>query len=271
MRDLNIVVYPNCQSRVFGVERDSKALHEEIEIKCFFAGNATLMINDQIIDVEAGDIVVINPYAFHTTIRTGAGEDNGRYHLLMLPPDIPELQTRLLNHSRGFIALHKSDTLLYDIISNIVREYTQRQEAYNLVIQGLLLELIAMLLRKGLTDEVAGKRKQDLQVYRLIEPSLRCIRDHFREPITVEQLSQLCNVSKSYFCRSFRAATGKSAMAYLSNYRLKIAHALLHGSDHTVAQIAEACGFESVSYFSRSYKKHYGKNPSQHRQAPALH
>ncbi len=265
MQDLNVVVCPSCQSRVFGVERDSKALHEEIEIKCFYSGSATLMIEDQIMDVQSGDIVVINPYAFHTTIRTGADEDNGRYHLLMLPPELPELQTQLIHNGRTFITLHRKDQRLYGIIHEIVREYTEKEEAYELVVRGLVLELFAILLRKGFTEDSAGRRKDDLRVYRLIEPALRCIRDHFGEPVTVQQLSQLCNVSKSYFCRSFRAVTGKSAMAYLSEYRLKIAHALLRNSDRTVAHIAEACGFESVSYFSRSYKKHYGKKPSQQR------
>ena len=61
------------------------ALHEDIEIKCFYEGTATLLIESQTVSVKAGDVVVINPYEFHATVDTG--EEKGKYNLFMLPLD----------------------------------------------------------------------------------------------------------------------------------------------------------------------------------------
>lgn len=61
------------------------ALHENVEIKCFYEGTATLLIESQTVRVKAGDVVVINPYEFHATVDTG--EEKGKYHLFMLPLD----------------------------------------------------------------------------------------------------------------------------------------------------------------------------------------
>lgn len=128
------------------------------------------------------------------------------------------------------------------------------------------MEFFAILIRKGLCqNEIGGSSNGNLSSYYLIEPAMRCIRDRYQEDITVEELASLCNISKGYFCRVFKAVTGKTAMEYLGRYRLKIADALLQDGDKNIADIAESCGFESVSYFCRSYKKRYDRKPSERR------
>jgi transcriptional regulator GlxA family with amidase domain len=63
----------------------------------------------------------------------------------------------------------------------------------------------------------------------------------------------------------FKSVTKKSAMEYLRDYRLQVANALLSGTDSPVGEIAERCGFESPNYFSRCYKRYYGKSPREGR------
>ncbi len=270
-RDFFISIQPNCSSCVYGIDADRKALHEEIEIKCFYSGAATLMIGDEVIHVQAGDIVVINPYEFHTTIKSGDAGSKGLYHLFMIPLDVftakeaddLNLQTLLLGSGNAFQPLYQDDKTLFRILMSMVREYEEKEVAYELAVGGLLRELFAHLIRSGLS--AAGKEKDHFRLYRLIEPALREIRDHFQEPISVEHLSELCSLSKSYFCRVFKRVTDKTPMEYLGDYRLKTADAMLRNSDRTIASIAEACGFESFSYFCRSYKKQYGVPPSARR------
>lgn len=264
-------IYPERYAYVPDMTREKRAVHEEIEIKCFYSGEAVLMVGDQIIEAKAGDVVVINPYEFHTTLNTG-GSHNGRYHLFMVPLDIfsgteiPDLNLRniLLGQNCAFKNLYQNDKRMHKILTRMVKEEADKKTAYEIAIGGLVMEFFAILIRKGLTQKNEGEN-DNLRSYRLIEPSLRCIRDNYNQKIDVDMLSQECNLSKSYFCRLFKSVTDKTPMEFLSHYRLKIADSQLRSSEKTISDIADDCGFESFSYFSRSYKKHYGIKPSERR------
>lgn len=249
---------------------DRTALHEAIEIKCFYEGSATLLIESRSVPVRAGDVVVINPYEFHATVETG--EETGKYHLFMLPLDyfagIPGLDLQELFFARGkvFQTLFAADGELHGLLMQAAREAGRDDPARDVMIKGLLTQFFALLLRRGIAaQQRPTPEKSVLRRYSVIDPALRCIKNSYAENLTVERLADLCGVSKHYFCRAFKAVTEKSAMEYLRDFRLRVANALLTGTDRNIAQISASCGFENQNYFSRCYKQYYGETPSQSR------
>lgn len=54
---------------------------------------------------------------------------------------------------------------------------------------------------------------------------------------------------------------------YLNTYRLKMAANLLRGTDRTVTEIALSCGFNHLSYFSKTFLQTYGCTPTAYRGA----
>ena len=243
----------------------NNALHEEIEIKCFYEGSATLLIGEKTVQVQAGDVVVINPYEFHATVNTG--EKKGEYHLFMLPLDYfdgtPELDFRELLFAEGKqFATHHSDLRLHSFLMQAAEESRLKQSGSDLLIRSLLMASFALLLRSGLARaENSAPKKKELRSYLVIEPALRCIKNEYGRTMTVEELAKLCNVSKHYFCRVFKTITGKSVMEYLRDFRLRIANVLLTNTDRSISDIAASCGFDSANYFSRCYKTQYGHSP----------
>lgn len=248
------------------------ALHEAIELKCFYEGTATLLVESKTVSVKAGDVVVINPYEFHATLDAGA--EKGAYHLFMLQPDyfsgVPELDLQSLFFSEGkkFTTLFPSDPQLHGLLMAAAEEARENNPLSGLMIKALLMTFFAHLLRKGVVEaETPAPGKSSQRLYSVIEPALRCIRNEYRRALTVEELAALCRVSKPYFCRVFKTVTKKSAMEYLRDFRLQVAEALLSNTDSSVAEIAERCGFESPNYFSRCYKACYGISPRQNRRS----
>lgn len=246
------------------------ALHEDIEIKCFYEGTATLLIESQTVRVKAGDVVVINPYEFHATIDTG--EEKGKYHLFMLPLDYfsgePALDLRklLFAEEKRFRTLLSGDRQMFDLLMQAAKESQSGQEASDLMIKSLLMAFFALLLRNGITQaERSVPVKSELRLYSVIEPALRCIKNEYRRELTVDELAKKCNVSKHYFCRVFKAVTQKSAMEYLRDFRLRVADVLLANTKSSISEISACCGFESPNYFSRCYKRYYGESPSNSR------
>lgn len=272
--DLHMRVFPYRVSEVRNLEAERRALHEEIEIKCFYEGTSVLIVGENKIEVHAGDIVVINPYEFHVTINSGSDNETGKYHLFMIPLDFfanngvddLELRALLLGNNMVLKTLFQNDKRMFKILSRIIKEYQDKKRAYNIAIVGLLMEFFSILLREGLTDaEKVGNKKNNLRLYKSIEPAIRHIRDNFQEEITIDDLSTLCHMNKHYFCRAFKTLTEKTAMEYLKEYRLKIANIMLSDFDKSIEYIAEYCGFKSISYFCRSYKDFFGYTPTQHR------
>ena len=268
----SIRVRLDCVSSINGVEADRRAIHEDIEIKCFYEGSATLLIGNETISVKAGDVVVINPYEFHATIAYS--EDKGKYHMLMIPLDYfsesDTLEAELmlmLRTGRTFLRRHyENDAQMFDILMQAANEYRCRDKAYKSAVRGLLIQLFALLVRRGTAeaDELEAKKKAFVH-YRLIEPALRHIRDNYAGRIGIDELALMCGLSKHYFCHVFKEVIGQSAMAYLNDYRVKVADTLLANTEKSISDIAEACGFESTNYFCRRYKVFYGISPGKHR------
>lgn len=87
------------------------------------------------------------------------------------------------------------------------------------------------------------------------------IRNNLKSPITLDLLSAHTGISKYHLSRQFKLATGKTIIEYMNLTRCKEAKHLIE-SGYTVSSAALACGFENLSYFSRTYKKLLGNLPS---------
>ena len=75
-------------------------------------------------------------------------------------------------------------------------------------------------------------------------------------------LSQLMFMSKETLRRKCRANLDISPSAHIQEVRLQQAKLLLEQDKMNISEVAYAVGFDSLSNFSRSFKKHYGLTPS---------
>ncbi len=101
--------------------------------------------------------------------------------------------------------------------------------------------------------------------YETLSPALNHIRENYSEPITLNDLSELCGMSTSHFIRSFQKHIGRTPHEYLLAYRLREAKQLLLFTEYTVEDIADQCGFNSASHFARSFRANNNMSPSEFR------
>jgi len=85
------------------------------------------------------------------------------------------------------------------------------------------------------------------------------------EPLGVDDLAAAAGLSRAHFSREFRRAFGVAPHAYLLTRRLERAAALLRTTDNTVAEICLAVGLQGIGSFTTSFKRAYGKTPTQYR------
>lgn len=263
----HITVRPYKESEV--KPETSRVVHEAIEIKCFYEGESTLLIDSKLIRVRAGDIVVINPYELHTTIDDG-GPSRGKYHLYMVELDFfsglknidIDLRHLVCENRTSFKNYFKQNKAMYNILTSIANEYEINDEATRLCVFGLMTEFFAQLLRCGRNED--KESLDNITRYQaIIEPALQLIRENYSEEITLDMLAEVCNISKFHFCRIFKKVIGMSVIQYLNSYRLKVANTMIVNSGKQIGEIASLCGFDDVSYFCRIYKKFYGCTPKK--------
>jgi AraC-like DNA-binding protein len=93
----------------------------------------------------------------------------------------------------------------------------------------------------------------------------------YREPIEVADMAGAAGLSKAHFSREFRRTFGESPHHYLLTRRLERAAALLRMTDWTVGEICVSVGLSSLGSFTTSFKRAYGRTPTEYRagQPPA--
>ena len=101
--------------------------------------------------------------------------------------------------------------------------------------------------------------------YNRIEPILEYVKNEFKRPMTLVEVSRLANMSVSSFSRYFKKYARRSFVAYLNEVRIKYACKLLKETDYSIYQICLEVGFHNTSNFNRYFKKITRFTPSEYR------
>jgi AraC-like DNA-binding protein len=87
----------------------------------------------------------------------------------------------------------------------------------------------------------------------------------YADEIDVAAMAEAAGLSRAHFSRAFRRAFGEPPHAYLLTRRLERAAAMLRTTDESVADICAAVGLASTGSFTTSFKRMFGKTPTQYR------
>ena len=94
---------------------------------------------------------------------------------------------------------------------------------------------------------------------------LAYMENHFTQPISLEYLSKLANISLRQFFRVFQETYHTTPKSYIAQLRVARARVMLAQSRKPITDIALDCGFSDSNYFARLFKKSYGMTPLQFR------
>lgn len=115
----------------------------------------------------------------------------------------------------------------------------------------------------GCLMKMATSRRKDIPDG--VRRALSYMAEHYREPLTVEALAKIANISESNFYSSFKKHMGNSPISYLNHYRLSIAADKLAETDDAIGEVAYWVGINDPLYFSKIFKRTYGMTPREYR------
>lgn len=242
--------------------------HPEFEITFIEAPNGTRRVGNHIGDFEGSDLVFIGSNIPHLNFDYGIKTDYEKV-VLQIKEDFfkndfsttPELVAiqQLFENSKKVICFHgETKNRVGKRLKEISRlsNFDQFMEVLSLLQILASSNEITFLHEKPFENLYNNKEQLRLKVvYKFIETN-------YQRTISIDEIAKLTHLSNAAFCRYFKKMTRLTFTEFLNQFRIEQAKILLK-SDKNVTEASFECGFESLSYFNRIFRKVVGINPMQ--------
>lgn len=246
--------------------------HPEYELTYIVAQNGTRRVGNHVGNFEGSDLVFIGSNIPHLNFDYGIKTEYQKVVLqisedffkndLSTTPELASIYQFFENSKRVICIDGKTKSIVGKRLQKVhlLSHFDQFIEV--LSIFQLLANTDEMSFLHEVPFENIYNNKEQIRlkiVYEFIE-------SNFQRPISLEEMALKANLSKAAFCRYFKKMTQLTFTEFLNQYRIEQAKRLLK-SDKNVTETCFECGFESLSYFNRIFKKVVGKNPIQYKKS----
>ena len=244
-------------------------IHDSMELGVCLSGTGIFIVEDKVMDFTAGDVIAVTDAEFHRAKITNCAYAD--WYFFHFKPFFP--------------AADDGDGLLFPADHSLAGpEYCNRKKDPFLSRQLLLLgdwlaahdnqpdhtarTMLKVALELLVADARHGGRRWRgrAEKIRRLSPALSLISHRCGEKLTVSGLAAACGMSVSLFYKLFQEVFGKSPVEYLITYRIRLGNYLIRQENRSIAEAAEAVGYDGTSTFYRHYKKIFGAAPSSCRQ-----
>lgn len=251
-------------------------LHRETELVQVISGELLFFDGKKEIRVAPKELLLVRAYTSH---RLRPAVDGTEILLLQLDLNryVPRVDTeesrnlyafRNQRRGDGFYLLHgEAASDVVGAVCGVVRECQEQRPSFDYAARAYICLLVSFLYRHGVLHR--GDTVCTDEAVQAILPAVMYIDRHFDRRMTLCEVSRTVALEKNYFCKKFHAAVGGTLTEYILFVRILHAAELLSDGSCGIAEIAERCGFSSVQYFSRAFRRHYGCTPSQFRSQAA--
>lgn len=241
--------------------------HPEYELVYIEGANGTRHVGDHISAYQESDLVLIGSNIPHLNFDYGIKTDYNKEVLHLSPNfkntifnEIPELQNILILFDRsryGIAFTGETKTEVGHRLKqlHLLDPFPQFLEVFH------IFQILAASDEYELLHESVYITKYNEKQQKRLREVYSYVDQYYQDKIRIEQVAALCHLEKAAFCRYFKKATGNTFISFLNQYRISQAKRLLL-SGSNIGEACYECGFESLSYFNRTFKKVTGENPS---------
>ncbi len=98
-----------------------------------------------------------------------------------------------------------------------------------------------------------------------IENACYFIKKNYYKDISLIDIANYVNLTRTYFASLFKRETGRTVMGYLKEIRINKAKDLLQESNFKIYEVAEKVGYNNSNYFAKVFREHSGVSPNEYR------
>lgn len=250
--------------------------HPEFEILYLTEGSGTRFVADSIEEFGPGELVLVGsslPHFWRSDEKylNSGGKLRVKYMVIQFPPDFlkpeidnyPEYQLigDLLKRSARGVIFHRNFSA--QISSKVFK--VGKVSGFDRIIslQKLLQEMAKTSEYRLLAGELYQKEDQTFVNYRLTKV-MQYLNTNYQQKIELDTVAEIANLHPAAFCRFFKEKSGKSLSEYVNDMRIGYACRLITEGRMSVSQISYESGFNNLSNFNRTFKKHTGFTPTSY-------
>ena len=254
--------------------------HSYIEILYGISGTYEVILNGKCYIFEKGDLVLINSKEVH--LINSSSQEGGQYIVLRFEPEViynsmfhNHMQLKyvlpfILENSKHQKVIKNTDieaTFIPELLYEILKEMDTEIYGYELAVKNHIGRIFLWILRYfyRTNSEFMNSALTNVTFIKPLQPSLDYVLEHFSEDLKAADMAALCNMSFSYFSRTFNKQMGMNFNEYVNYIRIMEAEKLLISTNMNITEIANAVGFNTTSYFIKLFKGYKNISPKQFR------
>ncbi|GAB3950532.1 AraC family transcriptional regulator [Spirosoma harenae] len=250
--------------------------HPEIQLTLIQEGVGTLIVGDKIDRFERNDVLMLgsnlphvlrsDPEFFQPDTHRRSTYVSVLFRSEYLEPTVLSLpETRhlqsLLREAQHGIRFRCPEghplTEQFEALS--------AQRSFNQLVSLLsILDFLATNPDREILSVTAFEHPQRPEDHQRLERVFSYILERYQDPISLDDIANVANLTPGAFCRFFRQHTRKTFSTLLNEVRVEHACRYLRESQQTISQIALSCGYTNLSNFNRQFKEITGMSPSDY-------
>lgn len=242
--------------------------HPEYEIVYIEGASGTRHVGEHISRYEGSDLVFIGPNIPHLNFDYGVRTEHQKVVVQLNEHFLgeafwqaPEFRAvaALFERARAGLSFHGKTK------ATVGEQLKQLADAPPFE---RLIKLLTILQQLAHSDEAtslggaAATNAYNLTEQQRFKRVHQFVAEHYARPLSIAEAAGVASLTNAAFCRYFKRMTRLTFTQFLNQYRVSQAQRLLI-QDLTVSEAAYACGFESLSYFIKTFRRLTGENPLQ--------
>lgn len=248
--------------------------HDELELILVTEGVLKITTGNNTILLSKGNGLFLNTAVLHAVDNHAS---HGRLQSIVFHPRIiggasdsifweKYLTPILTDSSMPNLLLSHQISWQNEILLQIKKAWNALAEesaGYEFLVRDCLSKIVYLLSfhHTATQENISEKALRDEERIKLM---LQFIQEHFSENLKITQIASSASISVSECLRCFRNTIGIPPIQYLKQYRIQQAAELLKSPSIKISDIAHQCGFQEMSYFSKTFRLFMGCTPSEY-------
>ena len=241
---------------------DTANWHHNIEIQLCCEGSGFVILDGVRTEIGAGDIVVANCNTIHFT----GTDDYIKYHCIIIDNDFC-ISSGIDCSDIQFQNVFKNMTIMNSVIETVQTYKNPDDICYKAKLQCLILKIL-IEIRTYHTKSISVS-KYDNKYFKEVKDTILYIQNNYDKKISLDELSKVTYIDKYTLSKKFKEFTGITIVDYINNYRCKIALSMIQNGEQ-IGDAAKLCGFNNISFFTKTFKKYTGNLPSFYKKKHSL-
>ena len=246
--------------------------HDELEILYFLDGSATINSGDERYEAHTGELVIFNTNDIHQILPI---KNPAKFLCLIINAsycmdnyiDISDMRFQGLIHDETIAKLMTELSECYPTDISDRSQY-QADDPRILMSRSIVLQILTRLVCFHQANSDHSHNHNRNNIYK-IKNLLEHIHNNLHRDISLDELSCISGLSKYYLSREFKRVTGLPFVQYVNLIRCETAKQLLKDQKTPISEVCKRCGFNDLSYFSKTFLRVVGITPTEYRKKKA--